>query len=199
MESVKRPTYNHIQVEITSRCNLRCRTCLYFHFEPQWVAQDLSPKALEQIAVIAPRCRSIHLQGWGESLLREDCSALISEFKKMGPKVSLGTNGTIMDRKLAWDLIEAGLDSMAFRIAGMSAAQQDPLRGEGTFENAMRSIKLFADFRSSAKQPPILVNYLLTPANLKQLPKAMSLCSRLGVDTLQPTHMVHMASRTREN
>lgn len=107
--------------------------------------------------------------------------------------MSLGSNGTIMSRSLAKELLDAGLDSISFSIAGISAAFQDPLRGVGTYEKAMRSIKCFVDSRSSAKKPPILINYLLTPENIKRLPQAMSLCAKLGVDTLVPTHMVHVA------
>lgn len=198
LDTANLPVYNHVQVEITSRCNLRCRTCLYFHFEPQWVPRDLSKKAFERICEIASRCHSIHLQGWGESLLRADCATLIRSLKELGPAISLGSNGTVMDHDMARNLIETGLDSMAFSIAGVSAVQQDPLRGKGTFDRTIRSIRVFANSRRPKKQPPVLVNYLLTPGNLKMLPKAMSLCARLGVDVLHPTHLVHVATRYQE-
>ncbi|MEA3230821.1 MAG: radical SAM/SPASM domain-containing protein [Thermodesulfobacteriota bacterium] len=198
MDAAKPYKYNHVQIEITSRCNLRCRTCLYFHFEPQWVPQDLSKKVFKRICEIAPRCRSIHLQGWGESLLRKDCFTLIRQLKKLGPKISLGSNGMVMDQDMAQDLIQSGLDSMAFSIAGVSAVQQDPLRGKGTFARAIRSIQIFTNNRRLKKQPPVLINYLLTPGNLRLLPRAMSLCSRMGIDILHPTHMVHVAARYQE-
>ena len=190
--------YNHIQVEITSRCNLRCRTCLYFYFEPQWVPEDLSETAFRQLCGVAPACRSIHLQGWGESLLRNDCTALIRRLAKEGTKVSVGTNGTIMNPDVAGALIRSGLDSMTFSIAGASADQQDPLRGRGSFDRAMQAVRIFSEARGDGRKPPIVVNYLLTPDSLKSLHRAIILCSRLGVDILHPTRMVHIATRFQE-
>ena len=75
------PVYNHIQLELTSRCNLRCRTCIYGHYPERWVSTDLSPDVYDRVMDVAPRTRSIHLQGWGESLLREDCPELIARAK----------------------------------------------------------------------------------------------------------------------
>ena len=198
MDTANPYKYNHIQVEVTSRCNLRCRTCLYFHFEPQWVPRDISETAFQQLCEVAPQCRSIHLQGWGESLLRKDCAALVRRLKKRGPKISLGTNGMIMNQDLAEALIQSGLDSMTFSIAGAGADQQDRLRGKGSFTPAVHSIKIFSAARGGKKKPPVLVNYLLTPDNLRSLHRAISLCSRIGADILHPTHMVHIATPFQE-
>jgi len=123
------PAYNHIQLELTSRCNLRCRTCLYGHYPERWVAADLAPAVFDRILAVAPRTRSVHLQCWGESFLREDCPELIARMKKAGPAVSISSNGSVMSLPLARALIDAGLDSMAFSFAGTSPREQDPLRG----------------------------------------------------------------------
>lgn len=196
--SVDPPRYGHIQVEATSRCNLRCRTCLAHSLESQWLSTDLTEKSFARIVEIADRCKSIHLQGWGETLLRDDCADLIRRLKRQGVKVSLSSNGTLMAPKQAKGLIEAGLDSMAFSFAGPSAAVQDELRGKGTFDAAVKSVKTFVAERKGPSAPPVVLSYLLTPDNLKALPKAVGLCARLGADGLKGVHMVHVCTSDQE-
>ncbi len=196
--SEEEPRYGHVQVEATSRCNLRCRTCLAHTMESRWSSIDLSERSFARLVEIAHRCKSIHLQGWGETLLRGDCTDLVHRLKKQGAKVSLSSNGTVMEPKQAQNLIEAGLDSMAFSFAGPSAAVQDELRGKGTFDAACQSVKTFVAARRSPLAPPVILSYLLTPDNLRALHKAVALCARLGADGLKGVHMVHVCTSDQE-
>jgi MoaA/NifB/PqqE/SkfB family radical SAM enzyme len=181
-------------MELTSRCNLRCRTCLYPHYESQWMARDLSQRVFERLLVSAPPCSTIHLQGWGESLLRSDVASCIEAVAGAGIKATLSSNGSRMTPELARNLIDAGLYSMTFSLAGHDAQSQDPLRGNGSFASAVNSISTFATQRGKSKSPALLVNYLLTPHSYPRLPQALALCSRLKVDTLVATHLVHQCT-----
>ena len=184
------PLYNHLQIELTSRCNLRCRTCLYGHYPERWVETDLPHVILDRLLDLAPRMRSVHLQGWGESLLREDCTALVAQVKQAGLAVSLSSNGSTMTADLARELIEAGLDSMAFSFAGASPAEQDPLRGEGSFQRAAASAALFSGCRSDG-HPPLLMNYLLLRSNRQALLPILGLAKRLGMQRVEVGHFIH--------
>ena len=184
------PAYNHLQIELTSRCNLRCRTCLYGHYPERWVETDLPISLLDRILDLAPRIRSIHLQGWGESLLREDCVTLIKRVKQAGPVVSLSSNGGVMTAGLARDLIAAGLDSMAFSFSGTSAAEQDPLRGKGSFTRAAAAAALFTGCRPDAR-PPVLMNFLLLQSNRQALLRVLGFAKRLGMSRVEVGHFIH--------
>ena len=181
----------HLQIEITSRCNLRCTTCLYGHYPERWVTADLKSAHYRQIIDNRGDLESVHLQGWGESLLRADVPDLVRRAREAGLRVSLSSNGTIMTPQLAGDLIAAGLDSMAFSFAGVSAAQQDPLRGPGTFDRARKAAKLFGDRCSKGHHPPLLMNFILLRGNHRHLNRALHLARRLGMARLQVGHLVH--------
>jgi MoaA/NifB/PqqE/SkfB family radical SAM enzyme len=151
----------HLQIEITSRCNLRCKTCLYGHYPERWVPADLDDAHYRKIIAGRRGLESVHLQGWGESLLRADTPSLVRQARQAGLRVSLSSNGGIMTPPLARDMIAAGLGSMAFSFAGVRAAEQDPLRGEGTFDHALQAAKVFGGCRGSDAQPPLLMNFIL--------------------------------------
>jgi MoaA/NifB/PqqE/SkfB family radical SAM enzyme len=187
------PVYNHIQLELTSRCNLRCRTCIYGHYPERWVSTDLAYAIFDRVMDVAPRTRSLHLQGWGESLLRDDCPALVAKAKGAGLAVSISSNGSIMSSALARNLIDAGLDSMAFSFAGTSSAEQDPLRGEGSFEQATEAAAIFTGSRP-ALHPPVLMNYLLIRSHRFRLARVLLLARRLGMDRVEVGHLIHPVS-----
>lgn len=186
--------WGQIHVEMTSRCNLRCRTCLYPAFEERWLQEDLSADAFQRIVDIAAACDSIHLQGWGEPLLRDDLGACIKAIRLAGGRPCAGTNGTLMTGRTAAALIDAGLGIMTFSLAGPDARSNDALRGDGVFDRTIRGIAAFSDRRGPSGSPQVLLNYLLTPHSIRRLPKALSLCRRLGVDGLVATHLVHVGT-----
>ena len=187
------PEHLHLQIELTSHCTLRCRTCVRCHFAEQWHDVHLSEQALAATLGVAEQCTSVHLQGWGESLLRADCADIVGRFKEAGCYVSLSSNGSCMDRQIAEDLIAAGLDSMAFSFAGAREQQHDALRGRGSFERTLKSIATFTRHRKN-NTPPLAINYLLCHQNMIDLPAMVRLCAQLDVDMLVATHMVHICS-----
>lgn len=86
----------------------------------------------------------------GEPFLNPDMTRILIETLQYGPATVL-TNGTVL--KDAWleQLRQADHDSMfsleiRVSIDGISAAQNDPIRGEGTFDRAMRGVKKLVDF-----------------------------------------------------
>ncbi|UCD57155.1 MAG: radical SAM protein, partial [Candidatus Hydrogenedentota bacterium] len=108
-----------IQIEVTSRCNLSCPACPRSvpELKSKWIGEELPmelfKKVVAETAVIG---RSYHLQGWGEPLLRRDLPDLVRMISERGAKASITTNGTLLTRALALQLIEAGLASITFSL-----------------------------------------------------------------------------------
>lgn len=194
MRSAQEIKFGSAQVELTSRCNLRCRTCLYHSHERDWNPQDLSPTAFERLLDCGSRISSMHLQGWGESLLLDNLPEIVRKVRKSGAKVSLSSNGTIMSLDMAQSLITEGVGSMAFSLASAIREEQDRLRGGGAFDSFCSSVQTFAQARGKSPHPPILINYLLTRHNMSDLSRVQKLCSKLGADEVRGTHMVHIVS-----
>jgi len=195
-QSTNMDTLQHLQIELTSRCNMMCISCIRPSYHRQWQAEDLSDTVIDRI-IKSNLCSSVHLQGWGESLLRPDLPEIINKFKKRQCLVSLSSNGSIMSPKLAGMLIEVGVDSMAFSLAGADRKNHDAIRGRGSFSKAIESIVLFLA-QQKRDYPPVVINYLLTPANLRDLPKMIRLCGRLGVKHLVTTHLVHICTTAQK-
>ena len=191
-----------VQIEPTSRCNLACLTCVRGSHPQCWRERDLDKSILTSLLKILPGNTVLHLQGWGEPLLNSQLPDFISLIQQADLRVSLTSNGTVVEDKTMADiLVASGLDSLTFSMAGAKSHTQDALRGTGTFvrlEQALDHIN--ASKKEQGRSGPILaISYLLTPETIKELPRAVSWCARRGVSLLAGVHMTHPVSALQKS
>jgi MoaA/NifB/PqqE/SkfB family radical SAM enzyme len=191
------PSPQTLQIELTSRCNLSCQTCLRAAPEIQLQEQDLSRTALQQLQPALSNTELVHLQGWGETMLLDDLPERINWFQSQGCKVSFTTNGSLMSASQADQLVSCGLDSITFSMAGATASTQDSLRGHGTHSKLWNSLHLLhtAKQNRNSSTPALAVSYLLTPETIMELPLAVKQCRHLGLTLFACVHLTHAATR----
>jgi MoaA/NifB/PqqE/SkfB family radical SAM enzyme len=85
----------------------------------------------------------------GEPFLNRDMTAILVETLRYGPATVL-TNATVLRSEWLQTLAEAESASpysLEFRVSidGFSPETNDPIRGEGTFERAMRGVRLLVE------------------------------------------------------
>lgn len=124
-------------VDITTRCNLRCKHC-----RTESVDYDLS---LEQVEIIAqklahPQRRIVFLSG-GEPLIRKDIVQIVKIFKKYIPCVCINTNSLLLTEELLDQLIEAGLNYIQVSLDGLKETH-DYMRGTGNFDKAIDKLRM---------------------------------------------------------
>lgn len=194
-------TFSLVQVELTSRCNLCCHSCLRGSHPGFWQEQDLSQPILHKLVTSLAQGTTLHLQGWGESLLHPFLGQNISLLKKRGFRVSLTSNGTCLDRDTADMLVASGLDALTFSMAGADSATQDPLRGAGSFARLEQALELVnaGKTEQGTDQPVLAISYLLTPQTIRQLPRAVTWCARRGVALLVGVHMTHAVNEFQQS
>ena len=111
-----------LQVEVSTRCPGRCRYCPHTVMHEQWQGRDMDMATFARLWPLMRRSSRVHLQGWGEPLLNPAFFEMAALALKAGSAVSTTTCGLIMNEHLALQLVESGLDIIAFSLAGTSAA-----------------------------------------------------------------------------
>ncbi|HNT98654.1 MAG TPA: radical SAM protein [Elusimicrobiales bacterium] len=82
-------------IEITNRCNLSCSFCARSGRPPR----DMTPDEFRSVAVqVKPLAGGVFLHVLGEPLLHPEFPAILSAASELGLKVTLVTNGTLIDR-----------------------------------------------------------------------------------------------------
>ena len=183
--------FEAFQIEVTSRCNLKCVMCPVTVLADHWPARDMSWETFGRIAAAFERTKWVYLQGWGEPLLHRRVFDMIARAQSAGCRVGFTTNGTRLTRANGARLLELGLDLVAVSIAGASAATHEAIRVGSDFARLVENLRRFLHLRHlrGNTEPKVELFYLMTSTNLAELPRAVELAAELGADELVATNL----------
>ncbi len=136
-------TPRSVDLEITSRCNLRCRYC-YFFDNPEVNYQELPTEEWLQFFNELGQCgvMDVCLAG-GEPFIREDLPQLIEAIVKNRMRFSMLSNGTLINDDIAEFIKKTNrCDSVQVSIDGSCAEVHETGRGKGSFAKAVSGIKI---------------------------------------------------------
>ena len=111
------PLPREATIEITRRCNLRCKLCPIGNGRARHMP-DMNFKTLVKfIDMFGANLKAVCLHNYGEPLLHPSLADFIRYVKSCGlPRVFLTTNGSHMPPSLAEELIASGLDCIRFSV-----------------------------------------------------------------------------------
>ncbi|MBW1743503.1 MAG: SynChlorMet cassette radical SAM/SPASM protein ScmE [Deltaproteobacteria bacterium] len=135
-------TPRSVDIDITNRCNLRCKYC--YHFSgPGDVAEDLPAAEWLRFFEELNRCAvmNITLAG-GEPFFRKDLKQLIEGIVKNKMRFNVLSNGTLITDDMVEFLASTGrCDGVQVSIDGSKPETHDACRGKGNFRKAMDGIE----------------------------------------------------------
>jgi len=162
--------------ETTRRCNLSCKHCRAVaedHPYENELDTKTSFKLLEQIREVG---EPIIILTGGEPLLRDDIFDIAAYGTKIGLRMVMAPNGTLITEDSARMMKESGIKRISVSLDGSTPETHDAFRGlENAFTNSIRGINI-------AKQAGIefQINTTITKTNLDQIPKILNLAETLG-------------------
>jgi radical SAM protein with 4Fe4S-binding SPASM domain len=130
--------FEGLTIEITRRCNLRCRHC-YLAAGKQ-AEGELTFDEVRDLISAAKQLGAtfVNLSG-GEPLLREDCFPLLEHVARSGLQCIIGTNATTVSPEVARRLAELPV-IVQVSLDGASSATHDAVRGRGVFRRALQGL-----------------------------------------------------------
>ncbi len=172
----KSNTLRLVAWETTRRCNLACKHCRAVaedHPYDNELDTKASFKLLEEIREVG---QPIIILTGGEPLLRDDIFDIAAYGTKIGLRMVMAPNGTLITQENARKMNESGIKRISVSLDGSTPETHDTFRGlENAFENSIRGIEI-------AKKAGVefQINTTITKTNLEQIPKILSLAENLG-------------------
>lgn len=164
----------NVTLNVTNRCNLRCRHCYNAPRGEEMSAEELA-SGLSAAADVLSAHATLILLG-GEPLL--DASRLDTLVRGVDGTFSaapmLSTNGTLIDREVAEMLAGLGVD-VQLSLDGPTATANDPVRGAGSFDRALAGAQ---ELRAAGV--PMTLSMVYDAGNLDQLEAYADLALDLG-------------------
>jgi radical SAM protein with 4Fe4S-binding SPASM domain len=163
---------------VTRQCNMKCSHC-YINATDKKLVNELNTEEAKQLMdQIYQVSRPLLVLSGGEPLLRPDIYELINYGAKIGLKMGLGSNGSLIDEATAKKLRDAGITTVSISLDSSIPEQHDEFRGvAGAWEKAVEACKALR--RNNVL---VQVNTTLTQQNYNQIDDIMTLAENIGVE-----------------
>jgi radical SAM protein with 4Fe4S-binding SPASM domain len=178
----------HMQVELTSFCNLSCPVC------PTGVgALDRPAKALD-LDLLAdvmddagPFLLTASLWGWGEPLLHPDFPRAVDIVGRHGVAVLISTNGQNLDDRDVLDgLLAAPPQYLIVALDGLTDETNSVYRAGARLAPALEGVRRLEEMKRAcgAELPLVSMRYIVMKHNQHELPRLRSFAAGAGFDCL---------------
>jgi len=155
-----------VDLELTSRCNLRCRYCYYMNNEGVTYEDLPTDRWLAFFEEMGrAKVMSVCLAG-GEPLIRQDFFELIDGIVRNRMRFELLTNGILLTKETAQQLKATNrCNSIQVSLDGSTPEIHERLRGRGSFAPALQAIRIL-----QSEGLPATVRVTVHAFNVEDLP-----------------------------
>lgn len=195
----KGPQLEHLDIELTERCNNACMHC-YINLPDQDVQaarRELSTEQWKDILRQAADLGALWVRfTGGEPLLRSDFVDLYLFARRLGMAVMLFTNGRLVTPELVDLFVQVPpRKKIEISVYGMRAESYDAITcAPGAFAEFRRGIELL-----QAQQVPFVVKSVLLPPNRAEKEEFEAWAATLHGMDMDPSYAVFLELRTRRD
>lgn len=188
------PLPHHLQLEVTSACNLACAMCLV-SYRPavNRAAGAMSLELFRRLVDGNPGLTRLTLQGLGEPLLQPHLLDMVAYAKQRGIEVGFNSNAMLLTRAKAERLVALGLDWLHVSLDGATAETYEGIRSRADFERVGGNLRGLQAAKTAAasEKPWVRVVFVAMRRNLHELPDLVALLGQWGVDELHVQGLSH--------
>jgi len=164
------PSLRYLELQITNRCNLKCKHCYIGNGESR---DELSVNKIRDILKEFEQMQGLRvLITGGEPLLHNKFEEINKIFPQFFIRKVLFTNGVLLNKERIKRL---NVDEIQISIDGLEDAH-DSLRGKGSFRLAMHAVKLSLDYGFH-----VSIATMVHPRNLNDFDEMERLFKNLGI------------------
>lgn len=193
--------FGQIQIEITDRCNMRCRHCRAGEGGSEDMPVEEAVRILRFARTFSAEHKEVVVSG-GEPLMHREFERLLRELKANGCEMlTLTTNGVLLTRDRLLAIREVGLRRVSFSVSLDSLDERDCAAFRGhlrAYPAAVAALELAVRER----WPGMFVSMRTTvrPEQVPELPKLVRFARDIGADriSLSGIHPVGRAAVSPE-
>ncbi len=170
-----------VQIETTTRCNLRCIMC------PKGangeVMGDLDLGVLGHIGGLIDSAREIRAHGFGETFLHHDFEKILRRCAEAPTNVKIVTNGTLIDEERARLLVDASVNRIYVSVDAADPALFQVIR-KTRLEKIVNNLNRLRAIKEElgAQRPLVTLQMVGMSNNIHDLPNMVRLAASVGAD-----------------
>lgn len=177
-----RPTAlpNHLDVDLSAKCNLRCSFCHLSYFTPKDRAEQISIECFEEhIAPLLPHLKSLTLFSKYEVLTCRDFEPIFRSIAEYDLETYFSTNGILLTDEII-DLIVGRLTYLTVSVTGFTKDRYHHFMRSDAFDVVEANLeKLNTAKRLAGTEYPILrISTVAMQSTLEDLPQAIDFAAK---------------------
>lgn len=145
-------------LDASEACNFRCNYCFRatdsldawgdYAIKKNLMKWNVFEQAVKQIKEFPETVKQISLSNHGEPLCNHKLPEMVRYIKEQGitSRISIHTNGSLLDRKYALELAESGIDKIVVSLQGLTGAKyKEVCATELDFDDFYQNLKCLYD------------------------------------------------------
>ncbi len=194
------PDVRKLYIEPTTACNLQCRTCMRNAWDD--AESTMSPATFQRLVHSLgdlPNLERVVFTGFGEPLVHPQLLEMVESVRQRGLAVTIGSNGLMLDRATATELVRLGVDRLVVSVDGVTPQTYSDVRGE-LLARVLDSIRILNEVKSreGALVPSLGMEFVVLRSNVAELPGLTGLASRMGAARVLVSNVLCYTEDMRE-
>jgi MoaA/NifB/PqqE/SkfB family radical SAM enzyme len=173
-------------------CNYRCKFCesnSQYKGVKEVFPNSVSFEDFLKMKLFGSRTLAVYFYGnAGEPLLNRDFSKIAKYLKKKGVFLGVTTNGSMLTRELADELVKIGFDDFLVSFHAGKKETYEFLQNK-TFDKVTENVRYLAKIKK--RYPKVVFNFALNQINGKEIAEFVKLCKDLKINGIQSNHYYH--------
>lgn len=164
-----------VEIETTTRCNLRCAMCEHTYWNEK--QRDMSFDEFKKIIDQFPGLKWIGVTGIGASFVNKDFLKMLKYIKGKGIYSELYDTFFHIDEKAARELIKIGYDRLIMSIDGATKETYEKIRVASDFDRVTNNLRNLVRLKKEMKAhyPEITFHYIISKENIHEVLKFIDL------------------------
>ena len=181
-----------VYIEPTSRCNLKCETCIRNTWKEPMGDMDIQvfDKLMDQLKEFN-ELQSVMFGGFGEPTANRDILYMIGRAKSLGVEVEMTTNGTLLDDKMLEGLMDKKLDMLWVSFDGTSESNFEDVREGASFNSVVENLKSLKRLnRKSNHRIKVGIAFVVMKKNINDLGNINVLAKSVGATKISISNVL---------
>jgi MoaA/NifB/PqqE/SkfB family radical SAM enzyme len=188
-------TLNKLYIELTTHCNLKCEMCIQRVWDEPLTKMSLDTFASLMNDVRAlPVTPTIHFGGYGEPMVHPDFIEMVRLAKDTGAVVEMTTNGMLLSRERAEQLVDLQLDLINISVDGVTPDSYSDVRVQGDLDRVIQNLRYLHHLRMRKYgrhgKPAFAIAFVAMKSNIDELPELAKLASYIGAWEVKVSNVV---------
>ncbi len=174
-----------VVLETSASCQLNCPLCFLRSYSERPDPPLMPVEVARAVAPYLTGLQSVDLTGWGEPFMNPRLFEIIEVVKKrFSGKITMTTNGMLLDREKMTRLVDLGLDTICVSTDAAREESYQRCRPGGEFSRLRQVFEDFVGMRDqkNSSHPLLFATFLLRKDHLHELPEFVGMAAGHGLD-----------------